>query len=45
VREALDVSLSGYRAWKCGGAPDHKRLSDGQLLALIRSTHAELNSA
>ena len=26
----LDVSISGYRAWKRGGRPDRKRLTDGQ---------------
>ena len=40
--DVLDVSISGYRAWKRGGTPDRKRLSDSQMLALIRSIHAEL---
>jgi putative transposase len=31
----LDVSRSGYRAWKRGGSPERKRLMDTQLLALI----------
>jgi len=43
--DVLDVSISGYRAWKRGGTPDRKRLSDGQMLVLIRSIHAELKGA
>jgi len=43
--DVLDVSISGYRAWKRGGTPDRKRLFDGQMLALIRSIHAELKGA
>jgi transposase InsO family protein len=38
----LDVSVSGYRAWKRGGKPDRKRLTDAQMLALIQAIHAEL---
>jgi putative transposase len=34
--DVLDVSISGYRAWKRGGKPDRQRLSDSQMLALIR---------
>ena len=41
----LDVSISGYRAWKRGGTPDRKRLTDSQMLALIRAIHTELKSA
>lgn len=41
----LDVSESGYRAWKRGGKPDRKRLTDAQILALIRSIHKELRGA
>ena len=41
----LDVSISGYRAWKRGGTPDRKRLTDVQLLALIRAIHDELKGA
>jgi len=41
----LDVSESGYRAWKRGGKPDRKRLTDAQMLALIRAIHKELKSA
>ena len=32
--DVLDVSVSGDRAWKRGGTPDRKRLTDAQLLAL-----------
>jgi hypothetical protein len=41
----LDVSISGYRAWKRGGTPDRKRLTDSQMLAVIRAIHAELKGA
>ena len=41
----LGVSISGYRAWKDGGRPQRKRLTDPQLLALIRAIHAELKGA
>ena len=43
--EVLDVSISGYRAWKRGGTPDRKRLTDVQMLALIQAIHAELKGA
>jgi transposase InsO family protein len=43
--EALGVSISGYRAWKRGGSPDRKRLTDPQMLALIRAIDAELKGA
>ena len=42
--DVLDVSISGYRAWKRGGKPDRQRLSDRQMLALIRLTASSLNS-
>ena len=42
---ALNVSVSGYRAWKRGGVPDRKRLSEPQMLSLILSIHAELKGA
>ena len=42
---ALEVSASGYRAWKRGGTPQRKRLTDAQMLALIRAIHAELKGA
>ena len=41
----LDVSVSGYRAWKRGGTPGRKRLTDAQMLAVIRALHAELKGA
>jgi putative transposase len=41
----LDVSISGYRAWKRGGTPDRKRLTQAQALAVIRAIHAELKGA
>lgn len=43
--QVLNVSLSGYRAWKGGGTPERKRLTDTQMLALIRSIHVELKGA
>ena len=43
--DVLDVSISGYRAWKRGGKPDRQRLSDRQMLALIRLIHGELKGA
>ena len=43
--EVLEVSFSGYRSWKRGGTPQRKRLTDVQLLALIRSVHAEVKGA
>ncbi len=36
----LGVSISGYQAWKRGGTPDRKRLTDAQMLALIQAIHA-----
>jgi HTH-like domain len=41
----LDVSVSGYRAWKRGGKPDRQRLTDDQMLAVIGAIHAELKGA
>ena len=43
--KVLDVSVSGYRAWKRGGRPDRKRLTDVQMLALIRSIHTEVRQS
>jgi putative transposase len=43
--EVLEVSLSGYRSWKRGGTAQRKRLTDIQLLTLIRSVHAEVKGA
>jgi len=41
----LEVSISGFRSWKRGGKPERKRLTDTQLLTLIRAVHAELKGA
>ena len=41
--DVLEVSISGF--WKRGGKPDRKRLSESQMLALIRAIHAELKGA
>jgi transposase InsO family protein len=41
----LDVSISGYRAWKRGGTPERKRLTDAQMLVLIRAIDAELKGS
>jgi putative transposase len=41
----LGVSISGYRAWQRGGTPRRRRLTDAQLLALIKAIHAELRGA
>ncbi len=41
----LTVSVNGYRAWKRGGTPSRKRLTDTQMMALIRATHAQLKGA
>jgi putative transposase len=43
--ETLEVSVSGYRAWKRGGSPKRKRLTDTQMLTLIRAIHKELKGA
>jgi putative transposase len=43
--EVLEVSVSGYRAWKRGGTPDRQGLTDAQFLALIQSIHAEFKGA
>lgn len=42
---ALDVSISGFRAWKRGGQPQRQRLTDPQLLTMIRAIHEELKGA
>ncbi len=42
--EALGVSPSGFDAWKRGGGRQ-KRLSDTQLLTLIRAVHAQTKGA
>jgi len=45
VCETLTVSISGYRAWKRGGSPQRKRLTDAQMLALIQAIHKALKGA
>lgn len=41
----LEVSISGYQAWRRGGSPNRKRLTDAQMLALIQAIHTELKGA
>jgi putative transposase len=41
----LSVSISGYRAWKRGGEPTRTRLTDAQLLMLIRAIHDQFKAA
>ncbi|AFL74577.1 transposase [Thiocystis violascens DSM 198] len=41
----LAVSIGGYRAWKHGGKPDRKGLTDAQMLVLMQSIHAEIKGA
>ena len=41
----LGVSISGYQAWQGGGTPNRKRLTDLQMLTLIRAIHAEFKGA
>jgi len=43
--ETLTVSVSGYRAWKRGGSPQRKRLTDTQMLTVIRAIHREIKGA
>jgi putative transposase len=43
--EVLCVSVNGYRAWKRGGTPERQRLTDAQLLTLVRTIHAEVKGA
>ena len=43
--DVLTVSISGFRAWKRGGKPSRTRLTDVQMLVLIRAIHAELKRA
>jgi putative transposase len=43
--DVLDVSLSGWRAWRSGGKQSSGRLTDAQLLALIRAIHAQFKGA
>ena len=41
---SLEVSASGFACWKSGKGPS-KRLSDAQLIALIRAIHAQVKGA
>lgn len=41
----LDVTECGYRAWKCGGKPYRKRLTEAQMLTLIQAIHIEFKGA
>ncbi len=41
----LQVSASGYRAWRRGGTPDTPRLSPAQAVALIKAIHTEVKGA
>jgi putative transposase len=43
--DALAVSASGYHAWKRGGRPERKRLTDTQIVVLLKAIHAELKGA
>ena len=45
ICRVLDVSESGYRSWKRDGKPQRQRLTDAQMLALIRSIHTEFKAA
>lgn len=42
---ALEVSPSGFKAWRGGGKRCTERVSDAHLLLLIRAIHAELRGA
>jgi len=37
--------VNGYRAWKRGATPERQRLTDAQLLTLIRTIHAQYQGA
>ena len=41
----LAVSISGYRAWKRGGHPERRWLTDLQMIVLIQAIHAEFKGA
>lgn len=45
MSEALEVSLSGYRAWLAGGVPDRQQLLDDQLLSTIERIHTQYKGA
>lgn len=42
---ALEVSPSGFKAWRSGGKRSAARLTDGEVLALMRSIHRQVMSA
>ena len=42
--QALQVSPSGYKAWRGGGKRSTQRLSDAQLLAAIAAIHAQFKA-
>ena len=43
--KTLEVSESGFKAWRSGGKPRAKRLSDQQLLSVIRGIHQQYRGA
>jgi putative transposase len=43
--DALAVSASSYHAWKRGGRPERKRLTNTQMVVLLKAIHAELKGA
>ena len=43
--DTLEVSISGYRAWKRGGTLARKHLTDAQFLELIRAIHVQFKGA
>jgi putative transposase len=43
--DALAVSVSGYQAWKRGGRPERKRLTETQMVVLLKAIHGELKGA
>jgi putative transposase len=43
--DALAVSASGYQAWKRGGRPERKGLTDTQMVVLLKAIHGELKGA
>jgi putative transposase len=42
--QLLSVSVSGYRAWLRGGARSPERLSDIQLIVLMKAVHVEVDA-
>jgi putative transposase len=43
--QALSVSVSGFRAWRRGGRRLCQRLSDAQMVAMIRAIDREFKGA